>query len=234
MTTILVLDGMRVPVETGGGSRRARLTIERDGSLRLRAADDVATDELQDFLASKRDWIYKKLAEKEELQQEPVAKELVNGEGFLYLGRNYRLLIDEANGRVSLKRGRLCLPEADLPEGSPKLIDWYRLRGEAVLKPRVRDWSSRLRVNPISLNVADLGHKWGAASPDGQVRVHWAAMQLPLRLIDYVLAHELSHVHEPHHGPDFWQLVSRVMPDYEERKQELAQRGAGLWFGGTP
>lgn len=233
MTATLVLDGMRVPVETGGGSRRARLTIERDGSLRLRAADDVAASELQAFLASKRDWIYKKLAEKEELQQEPVTKELVNGEGFMYLGRNYRLLIDQANGRVSLKRGRLSLPEADLLDGSPKLINWYRLRGEAVLKPRVRDWSSRLRVDPISLNVADLGHKWGAASPDGQVRVHWAAMQLPLRLIDYVLAHELAHVHEPHHGPDFWQLVSRVMPDYEERKHELAQRGARLWFGGT-
>jgi predicted metal-dependent hydrolase len=38
---------------------------------------------------------------------------------------------------------------------------------------------------------------------------------------------------EAHHGPAFWQLLSRVMPDYEERKQELAKRGAGLWFGGT-
>jgi hypothetical protein len=233
MTATLVLDGMRVPVETGGGSRRASLTIDRDGSLLLRAGEDVEPNELQDFLASKRDWIYKKLAEKEELQQEPVTKELVNGEGFLYLGRNYRLVIVEATGRVSLKRGRLCLPEADLPDGCPKLIDWYRLRGKAVLKPRVRDWSSRLRVDPISLNVADLGHKWGAASPNGSVRVHWAAMQLPLRLIDYVLAHELAHVHEPHHGPEFWQLVSRVMPDYGERKHELAQRGAGLWFGST-
>jgi predicted metal-dependent hydrolase len=233
MTATLVLDGMRVPVEMGGGSRRARLTIERDGSLRLRAADDVAASELQAFLASKRDWIYKKLAEKEGLQQEPVTKELVNGEGFMYLGRNYRLLITESGARVSLKRGRLCLAERDVPDGSHQLVDWYRLRGESVLRPRVIDWASRLRVVPINLSVADLGHKWGAASPDGQVRVHWAAMQLPLRLIDYVLAHELSHVHEPHHGPDFWQLVSRVMPDYEERKQELAQRGAGLWFGGT-
>lgn len=233
MTATIVLDGMRVPVETGGGSRRARLTIERDGSLRLRAADDVAASELQAFLTSKRDWIYKKLAEKEELQQEPVTKELVNGEGFIYLGRNYRLLIDEAGGRVSLKRGRLCLPKPDAPDGSQKLIDWYRVRGESVLRRRVGDWVSRLRVDPISLKVADLGHKWGAASPDGHVRVHWAAMQLPLRLIDYVLAHELAHVREPHHGPDFWQLVARVMPDYEERKNDLAHRGPHLWFGGT-
>jgi YgjP-like, metallopeptidase domain len=59
VTAELVLDRMHVPVEVGGRSRRARLTIERDGSLRLRAAEDVETDELQAFLASKREWIYK-------------------------------------------------------------------------------------------------------------------------------------------------------------------------------
>ena len=77
MTADLVLDHMHVPVEVGGRSRRARLTIERDGSLRLRAAGDVATDELRAFLASKRESIYKKLAEKEAVQHEPVTKELV-------------------------------------------------------------------------------------------------------------------------------------------------------------
>ena len=66
--TTLVLDGMTVPVERAGTSRSARLTVERDGSLRLRAADDVGTEELSAFLRSKRQWIYTKLAEKEELQ----------------------------------------------------------------------------------------------------------------------------------------------------------------------
>ena len=62
--------------------------------------------------------------------------------------------------------------------------------------------------------------------------MHWATLQLSPALVDYVLVHELAHLREPHHGPDFWQLLGRVMPDYEERKQELAKRGAGLWFGG--
>ena len=91
MTTTLVLDGLTVPIERAGTSRRARLTIERDGSLRLRAADDVGTEELNAFLRSKRQWIYTKLAEKEQLQAKPVAKELVDGEGFLYLGRSHQL-----------------------------------------------------------------------------------------------------------------------------------------------
>ena len=230
---MLHLDGLRVPVETGDRNPQARLTIEADGSLRLWAADDVATAELTQFLASKRDWVYRKLAEKEVLQHEPVTKELVDGEGFLYLGRNHRLKLADHDGPVRLERGRLLLPNALMPNGQAHLIAWYRRCGQAWLRPRVRSWTERLRVEPGAMDVADLGHKWGSATAGRGVRIHWATLQLSPPLVDYVLAHELAHLREPHHGPAFWQLVGRVMPDYDERKRELATRGAGLWFGGT-
>jgi predicted metal-dependent hydrolase len=230
---VIQLDGLRVQVEVGGASRKAKLTIEPDGSLRLRAADDVATDELTEFLASKRDWVYRKLAEKEVLRHEPVTKELVDGEGFLYLGRSHRLKLAPGGGEVRLERGRLIVPRALHGTGEAKVIAWYRRCGQAWLRPRVKSWASRLQVQPGELRVADLGHKWGSTSAGRGVRVHWATMQLPPALVDYVLAHELAHLREPHHGPAFWQLLARVMPDYDERKRELARRGAGLWFGGT-
>jgi len=233
MRAVLRLDDLRVPVETGGASRRARLTIEADGSLRLRAAEDVATDELKQFLASKREWVYRKLAEKEVLQHEHVAKELVDGEGFLYLGRSHRLKISDLYGAVRLERGRLVLPRQLAEAGEFSIIAWYRRCGEAWLRPRVGSWAERLRVEPGAIEVEDLGHKWGSATAGKRVRIHWATLQLPPALVDYVLAHELAHLREPHHGPDFWQLLGRVMPDYSERKQELAKRGASLWFGGT-
>jgi predicted metal-dependent hydrolase len=231
--SVLHLDDLRVPVETGGSSRKAKLTIEADGSLRLRAAKDVATDELRQFLASKRDWIYRKLAEKEVLQHEPVTKELVDGEGFLYLGRSHRLKIDDADGTVRLERGRLILPRSLAEAGEAHLIAWYCRCGEGWLRPRVKSWAERLRVTPGAIEVADLGHKWGSATTGRRVRIHWTTLQLSPSLVDYVLAHELAHLREAHHGPAFWQLLARVMPDYDERKRELAQRGAALWFGGV-
>jgi len=233
MSAVLHLDDLRVPVETGGASRKARLTIEADGSLRLRAAEDVATDELRHFLASKRDWVYRKLAEKQVLQHEPVTKELVDGEGFLYLGRNHRLKIDEAHGAVRLERGRLVLPRHLTEAGEASLVAWYQRCGESWLRPRTASWMERLRVEAGPIEVADLGHKWGSATAGRRVRIHWATLQLPPALVEYVLVHELAHLREPHHGPDFWQLLGRVMPEYGERKQELAKRGAGLWFGGV-
>jgi predicted metal-dependent hydrolase len=232
--TVLHLDGLRVPVETGGASRKAKLTIEADGSLRLRAAGDVATDELTRFLASKRDWVYRRLAEKEVLQHEPVTKELVDGEGFLYLGRSHRLKLAGTDGPVRLERGRLVMPSELASNGPMHLIAWYQRCGVTWLLPRVGSWAERLRVEPGGIEVADLGHKWGSASAGRGVRIHWATHQLSPQLVDYVLAHELAHLRAAHHGPAFWQLLARVMPDYDERKRELAQRGAGLWFGEAP
>jgi predicted metal-dependent hydrolase len=227
---VLELDGMRVPVETAGTSRKARLTVEADGSLRMRAAADVGTDELTRFLASKRAWVYGKLAEKEALHHDAISKEFVDGEGFLYLGRSHRLKVTDDEGFVRLERGRLVLPKSLAANGEVHVVAWYQRCGEAWLQPRVRTWAERVQVQPGVVEVADLGNKWGSATP-GRVRIHWACLQLSPHLVDYVLAHELAHLREPHHGPVFWQLLGRVMPYYDQRKQELAQRGAGLWFG---
>jgi len=228
----LQLDGMRVPVLTGGSSRRAKLTIERDGSLQLKAAPDVQKAELERFLASKRDWIYRKLADKEALSAEPVTKELVDGEGFLYLGRSHQLrVVGTDDRRVRLQKGRLVLPRSVVGEGYEQIIDWYRATGLAWLKPRAKDWSTRLRVDPQTVEIADLGNKWGSALPNGRVRIHWATMQLRPSLVEYVLAHELAHLREPHHGPAFWQVLSRAMPDFDQRKSALAQAGTSIWMG---
>ncbi|WBM80193.1 M48 family metallopeptidase [Cryobacterium breve] len=187
---------------------------------------------LQEFLESKRNWIYTKLAANEELHRRPVEKELVDGESFVYLGRNYRLqIVDESSNSVRLVGGRLRLPAQLADIGRTPLTDWYRVSGRAWVAPKARDWSERLRVHPGTIEVTDLGRKWGSATPGGNVRLHWAAFQLSPVLIDYVVAHELAHLREPHHGPAFWQVLGRALPDFAERKNLLARVGANLWFG---
>jgi predicted metal-dependent hydrolase len=228
----LRLDGMLVSVLRGGTSRRAKLTIERDGSLQLKAARDVERVELEQFLASKRDWIYRKLADKELLAGEPMSKELVDGEGFLYLGRSYRLrIVNTDDSRIRLHRGRLILPEELVATGRERIIEWYRATGLSWLEPRAKEWAQRIRVTPAALEVGDLGNKWGSALSGGRVRIHWATMQLRPTLVEYVLAHEIVHLREPHHGPAFWRLLGRTMPDFDERKTALAEAGTSIWMG---
>jgi len=67
------------------------ITVDRQGDLVLKAPPDVGEAKLRSFVEEKRFWVYTKLAEKERLYRATERKEFVDGEGFLYLGRSYRL-----------------------------------------------------------------------------------------------------------------------------------------------
>jgi predicted metal-dependent hydrolase len=85
-------------------------------------------------------------------------------------------------------------------------------------------------VQVADLRVLPLGYRWGSCRPDGRVNIHWAAMQLPPDLVDYVLAHEVAHLLRPDHSSEFWRLVERAMPDYQSRRERLRRLGPDLWL----
>ena len=89
-------------------------------------------------------------------------------------------------------------------------------------------------LDAVTVDVRDLGYRWGSARPttgEQRINIHWAALQLPPRLIDYVLVHELAHLREANHTPEFWTIVSRLMPGYESQKGSLASIGRSVWLG---
>jgi hypothetical protein len=77
----------------------------------------------------------------------------------------------------------------------------------------------------FGIRVLDLGFRWGSCSPGGALNFHWATLLLPSSVVDYVVVHELVHLHESHHTPEFWRRVERAMPDYERRQKWLAKHG---------
>ena len=86
----------------------------------------------------------------------------------------------------------------------------------------------------MTVEVRDLGFRWGSARPtDGpqRINIHWATLQLPPSLIDYVLVHELAHLRELNHTPEFWSIVERLMPGYQNHKSTLAAIGKYIWLG---
>jgi predicted metal-dependent hydrolase len=215
--------------------RTVGITVDRDGSLLLHAPAGCDLDALATWAHSKRGWVFRKLAEKDLLLSARPTKQFVTGEGFDYLGRHYRLLLtdDHAATPVKLERGRLRIPRTatDAGDGKASMIGWYRARALAWLPRRITPWADRMSVQPGDLDVRDLGYRWGSLGRNDRLNLHWAAMQLPVSLVDYVLVHELAHIHQPRHTPAFWDTVERAMPDYEGRKSRLATTGATLWLG---
>ncbi|MER5420446.1 M48 family metallopeptidase [Streptosporangium roseum] len=225
----LTVGDLDVTVEVSDRRRSVRLTVERDASVTAVVPPQVDRDTLVKIIESRRRWLYGKLAERRSLGDPRPEREYVSGEGFPYLGRSYRLLlVDE--GPVRLVRGRLELARTDAGDAPRHLVRWYRKVGEPWLRRRIAPWAERVGVTVSGLRVMPLGYRWGSCSADGQVNIHWATMQLPSDLIDYVLLHELAHLRRRDHGPDFWRIVALAMPGYELRRDRLKRAGTDLWL----
>jgi len=217
-------------------SRRATadIIIERDGQVLVRAPESVPEERIEDLVEAKRYWIYKNLAEWRDLNATRVLREYRNGEGFLYLGRSYRLLLvaDQAEPLL-LKNGRFCLRRDLVDEGAMQAAkeafrDYYIARGFERISQRVSYFAPKVGVSPREVDVRELGHRWASCSPNGNLAFHWKCMMAPQTIIDYIVVHELCHFHQPDHTDAFWNEVDKVLPSYGERKEWLRKNGAGL------
>lgn len=212
------------------------IVVERDASLVLKAPRSATVDRAEAFVASKRAWVYRKLAEKDALVGPPVVKQFVDGEGFAYLGRSHRLHIDEGVTSLRLERGRFLMPSGSTSIGADLMRQWYSDTGANWLRRRVAPWAARLGHTDVEVVVRDLGFRWGSAKPvveQQRINIHWATLQLPPSLVDYVLVHELAHLREANHTPEFWTIVGHVMPAFETYRTNLASIGRGVWLGAT-
>ncbi len=226
MTHTLTVDDLTFEVRPSARRRALEITIDRGGELIISSPPGVPDDQLADFVREKRFWLYTKLAEKEALHQPVAGKEFVSGEGFPYLGRSYRLLlVDEQDRPLKLEAGWFRLVRDQADQGREHFIRWYTDHARPWLRKRVGQWASRMGVEPASVEVRDLGFRWGSCGRSGGVNFHWATILLPVSVVDYVVVHELAHLIEPNHTPEFWARVGRALPEYEQRKAWLAEHG---------
>jgi len=212
--------------------------VERDGTIMVTAPHQAELIDIEKFVSEKRIWIYQKLAKKKALNREGPKREFVNGQGFLYLGKSYRLkLIDGTgikSGRSSktaplrLWHGYFELAETEKLRARNHFISWYRKQIKKQLKERIPRYDKRIGVKVKDVRILDLGHRWASCGKNGSINFNWRSVMAPIWVFDYILVHELVHMIERGHTDRFWRLVSRVIPDYEEYARWLNENGADL------
>ncbi|TCO82696.1 hypothetical protein EV699_10488 [Plasticicumulans lactativorans] len=223
------VDELRFTVRRSARRRTLQITVERNGELIVSAPPDVSDQALRDFVIEKRFWIYTKLAEKERLRCHVPRKEYVDGEGFLYLGRSHRLkLVDQQEAPLKLVNGRFALRRDALPDAREQFVRWYSEHARTWLAARVAAYRSRMEVQPAGVKVQELGYRWGSCGKGDWLYFHWKTILLPARIAEYIVVHEIAHLHQPHHTPEFWLRVERALPDYAQRKAWLAEHGMGV------
>jgi len=210
------------------------IVIERDGTVIVRAPSWTDDEDLSKIVESRNFWIYRALAEWRDLNATRVLREYRNGEGFLYLGRAYRLLlVNDQTEPLLLKNGRFQL-RRDLVESgeieSAKVTfqAYYSQKGLERIPSRVDYYAPKVGVSFAGIRVRELGHRWASCTSKGKIAFHWKCMMAPQTVIDYIIVHELCHMHYRDHTEAFWNEVDKVMPNYRERKEWLRINGAGL------
>jgi len=212
----------------------ADIIIERDGSVVVRAPEWADDDLIESVVRSRQFWIFQSLAEWRDLNATRVLREYKNGEGFLYLGRAYRLLlVADQDEPVRLEDDRFKLRRSlvehdDIEAAKNAFRRFYIGRGTEVLRTRVDYYAPKLDVSPGLVDVRELGNRWASCAPSGALAFHWKCVMAPLQIIDYIVVHELSHFRHADHTARFWNEVDKVLPDYRERKEWLRLNGAGL------
>lgn len=217
-------------------SRRstADIVIERDGRIVVRAPDTVPDDEIASIIDAKQFWIYRSLAEWRDLNATRVLREFRDGEGFLYLGRAYRLMLVSGQEQpLQLKDGRFLLrrelaESGDADAARTAFRDYYIERGRERIGQRVRYLAPKVDAAPAKVDIRELGNRWASCTSDGRLAFHWKCLMAPLSVIDYIVVHELCHLRHRDHTDAFWNEVDKVLPEYRERKNWLRIHGAGL------
>ena len=214
--------------------KTADIVIERDGHISVRAPQHLSEEQIDDVVSRKRLWIYRNLAEWRDLNATRVVREWVNGEGFLYLGASYRLLlVQEQDEALKLKDGRFCLQRNLVEAGGQELArrvfeSFYTSKGIERIQRRVAQFAPKVGVSPLSIEVKEMGYRWGSCTSDGRLSFHWKCMMATPKVIDYIVVHELCHMHQRDHTEVFWNEVDKVIPDYYERKDWLRANGAAF------
>ncbi|PJN50191.1 hypothetical protein PAEVO_52350 [Paenibacillus sp. GM2FR] len=212
------------------------ISVDWMDGVRVIAPPSVDDIKLQEVLQKKSPWLMSKWFDFDEIDLPPSPKEYVSGEKFLYLGRAYRLKVQKEakESRTSLlfQKGRFIATvptntaQGEVSEQLRSLfINWYVLHGQAKLHERLKIYVPKMGVSPSKLLLKDQNMRWGSCTSDQSIYINWRIMMAPMKVIDYVLVHEMGHLRYPNHSSDFWQFVRSILPDYDERKEWLRIHG---------
>jgi predicted metal-dependent hydrolase len=224
MTETIQLNGLVFEVRRSDRRKTLGLTVDRGGELVAHVPFATSVEELTPWINKKLLWVYRKLALKEESAPKIHAPEFVSGEAFCYLGRRFSLKVVPSQKFPLHFDGTRFILRRDARPAEVHFRRWYLETGMEWLRQRVDRLSQHTTRKPEKIEVCDLGFRWGSCGKGGVVYLNWKVLQLPVRLVDYIIMHELIHLVEGHHGQEFWQALGRAMPDWQKRKDTLASR----------
>ena len=243
-TRELMLGNARVAYEFTRGKRRTIGFVVGADGLTVRAPRWVALRDVDAAVREKASWILRKLAETQQrhAKLEAARIEWKDGVSFPFLGEPVTVRLDPRHGFEEVgamldpgrSGGARILRLALANNASPAQIRdaaqaWLMRQARRIFTERLDHFAPRLGVAWHKLTLSNASTRWGSASANGGIRLHWRLVHFRLPVIDYVVAHELAHLRVMDHSPRFWETVESVVPDYGDLRRQLKDQPVPKW-----
>src|SRR5690625_1997591 len=215
--------------------KHINLAVHPNQTISVSANEQVTVDEVKAFVESKGQWILSKLNYFERTAPfKKLPREYVTGETFRYLGRQYRLKVNEAEDEyVRFFRGTIEMYVKDPTDFTKKkhlLHDWYDQRRKVIFQEALERMYEKVKVFEVplpSIGRRQMKRRWGSYLPhSNKIILNNDLIIAPRFCIDYVVLHELLHTKFPDHDYHFLRNLQLLMPDWKERKRILDEEVA--------
>ena len=224
--------------------RRRRKTISvsvsDDGEVEVRAPLRAPQRAIEEVLSLHFDWLVEQKRASEERLARARARRFEDGEAVPYMGRTLRLRLEEPvlGGRAARLDGdELVLTppagvsEADRRGALREAVGRFLVeRAADVFHERHVAMAKLVGVSAVRLTIKDMRSRWGSCGPKRRMSLNWRLILAPLEVIDYVIAHELTHIRHPDHSRRFWADLSRSLPGWRPARDWLKRHGDDLRF----
>lgn len=228
VTQIATLGGQEIPYTLTRSRRRSiGLQISQKG-LRISAPLHTPLADIDSVLQQKAGWITKKLAQWQD--KKSLALDWSLDSTYPLLGEPWRIALKPTGEIAMAQSSGQEPPQPPAIELTPRQIEifvmsWYQQQAIACFQQRIAIYAPALNLTPPPFRLSQAKTRWGSCNSRGLITLNWRLIQLPLHLINYVVAHELAHLIEMNHSKAFWEVVGKVCPGYLIARKELKEYG---------
>jgi predicted metal-dependent hydrolase len=179
--------------------------------------------DINKFFEISQDWLL------QQLQNSVSRTEFKHGATIPILGVQY-LIQHQASRATQIRLDDTILHVAgDESRIGAMIQKWLRFHALGVLKDKSHEMAQKIGKSVNNVKVRELKSLWGSCAADGSLTYSWRLVMAPAFVLDYICAHEVSHLKERNHGPRFWALVEEICPDYKTAKAWLRKEGKALF-----
>ena len=207
------------------------LVVQPDGKLIVRAPKRATRKEINLLIKKHTVWIKKKQSTAFSEAESFSPRNFIDGEMFFFLGESYSLqILETEKPKLALQGEYFQLAKSALPQAEQHFEKWYKKEARKIFTERIEFYAKEYGFEYEKLKLSSARTRWGSCSLKGNINLTWRLIMAPIKIIDYVIVHELSHLREHNHSKAFWKQVEAILPDYKSRRKWLKIKGRKLHF----